>query len=147
MPRAFVLSAGGSLGDFEVGALRFLYNRGIRPEIVCGSSVGAINGAAIAQGPRGLDKLESIWLSMVLQSDMYTDRPWVDLLPAAVKGLLRDLLHVLTHRESIICIFSINRGGQIGFHEEPRSIVSARCWISSASEGICLAPLTRSRMY
>jgi transposase len=44
-------------------------------------------------------------------------------------------------------IFSINRGGQIGFHEEPRSMVSARCLIKSAREGICLAPLTRSRMY
>jgi hypothetical protein len=37
--------------------------------------------------------------------------------------------------------------GQVGFHEEPRFIVSARCLISSASEGICIAPLTRSRMY
>ena len=45
-------------------------------------------------------------------------------------------------------IFSINRGdGQVGFHEEPRFIVSARCLISSAGEGICIAPLTRSRMY
>ena len=44
-------------------------------------------------------------------------------------------------------IFSINGGGQIGFHEEPRSMVSARCLIKSAREGICLAPLTRSRMY
>jgi hypothetical protein len=44
-------------------------------------------------------------------------------------------------------IFSINRGSQVGFHEEPRSIVWARCLIRSAREGICLAPLTRSRMY
>ena len=44
-------------------------------------------------------------------------------------------------------ICSINRGGQVGVHEEPRTIVSARCLIRSAREGICLAPLTRSRMY
>jgi hypothetical protein len=43
-------------------------------------------------------------------------------------------------------IFSINRGTvYMGFHEALRYIVSARCLISSASEGICLAPLTRSR--
>jgi predicted acylesterase/phospholipase RssA len=89
MPVAFVLSAGGSLGDFEVGALRFLYNRGIRPDIVCGSSVGAINGAAIAQGTGGLEKLESIWLSLQLQTDMYIEQPWVTRLP----GTVRDLLH------------------------------------------------------
>jgi hypothetical protein len=44
-------------------------------------------------------------------------------------------------------IFSITGGGQVGVHEEPRSIVSARCLIRSAREGIRLAPLTRSRMY
>ena len=52
---------------------------------------------------------------------------------------------VLTDLKSGIC--SINRGGQVGVHEEPRTIVSARCLIRSAREGICLAPLTRSRMY
>src|SRR5205807_1502206 len=50
-------------------------------------------------------------------------------------------------KEPDLGIFSINGGGQIGFHEEPRSMVSARCLIKSAREGICLAPLTRSRMY
>ena len=44
-------------------------------------------------------------------------------------------------------ICSITGGGQVGFHEEPRSIVWARCLIRSAREGICRAPLTRSRMY
>ena len=44
-------------------------------------------------------------------------------------------------------ICSITGGGQVGFHEEPRSMVSARCWIRSAREGIFITPLTRSRMY
>src|SRR5436853_7236180 len=62
MPVAFVLSIGGVDGDFQVGALRYLYNRGIIPDIVCGSSAGAINAAAIAQGEGGLDTLEATWL-------------------------------------------------------------------------------------
>src|SRR5206468_3067813 len=44
-------------------------------------------------------------------------------------------------KHNFVGIFSINGGGQIGFHEEPRSMVSARCLIKSAREGICLAPL------
>ena len=43
MPIAISLSGGGAKGDFEVGALRLLYDRGIRPDVLTGSSVGAIN--------------------------------------------------------------------------------------------------------
>ena len=50
MPTAIVISGGGAKGDFEVGALRLLYDRGIRPDIICGTSVGAINGAKLAEG-------------------------------------------------------------------------------------------------
>jgi len=53
---------------------------------------------------------------------------------------------IVKHR--VTGIFSINRGGDYGApHEGLRLIVLARCWISSASEGICRAPLTRSWMY
>jgi hypothetical protein len=47
---AIVLSGGGAHGDFEVGALRYLYNRGLYAQIICGSSVGAINGVKLAEG-------------------------------------------------------------------------------------------------
>ncbi len=50
MTIAFSLSGGGAKGDFEVGALQFLFGQGISPDIVCGTSVGAINAAAIAEG-------------------------------------------------------------------------------------------------
>jgi predicted patatin/cPLA2 family phospholipase len=50
MNTAIVLSGGGAHGDFEVGALRYLYNRGFYPKIICGSSVGAINGVKLAEG-------------------------------------------------------------------------------------------------
>lgn len=47
---AFVLSGGGAKGSFQVGALRFLYTRGVAPDIICGCSVGAINGVKLAEG-------------------------------------------------------------------------------------------------
>src|SRR6201998_1765279 len=45
---AFVLGGGGMLGAAEVGMARALLEAGVRPDLVCGTSVGAINGAAIA---------------------------------------------------------------------------------------------------
>src|SRR4029077_10824420 len=46
--RAFVLSGGASLGAIQVGMLEALFERGIAPDLIVGSSVGAINGAFIA---------------------------------------------------------------------------------------------------
>lgn len=48
--KAIVLSGGFALGSFEVGAVRYLYNNGVRPDIICGTSVGSINGSKLAEG-------------------------------------------------------------------------------------------------
>ena len=48
---AFVLGGGGQLGAHEVGMLRALLERGIMPDLVVGTSIGAINGAAVASDP------------------------------------------------------------------------------------------------
>jgi NTE family protein len=48
---AFVLGGGGQLGAHEVGMLRALLERAIVPDLVVGTSVGAINGAAVATEP------------------------------------------------------------------------------------------------
>jgi NTE family protein len=60
---AFVLGGGGVLGAAEVGMARALLEAGIRPDLVCGTSVGAINGAAIAADPtpEGAQRLLGIW--------------------------------------------------------------------------------------
>ena len=46
--RAFVLSGGASLGAIQGGMLQALFERGIAPDLIVGTSVGAINGAFIA---------------------------------------------------------------------------------------------------
>lgn len=48
---AFVLGGGGVLGAHEVGMLQALLEAGIVPDLVVGTSVGAINGAAVAADP------------------------------------------------------------------------------------------------
>ncbi len=60
---AFVLGGGGVLGASEVGMAKALAAAGIRPDVVLGTSIGAINGAALARdpGPDGVRELEAWW--------------------------------------------------------------------------------------
>jgi NTE family protein len=60
----FVLSGGASLGAIQVGMLRALYEREIAPELIVGTSAGAVNGAFIASRPptaQTADELAEIW--------------------------------------------------------------------------------------
>jgi NTE family protein len=63
---AFVLGGGGQLGAGEVGMLRALLEHGVRPDLVVGTSVGALNGAAVAARPdlEMLDRLRGVWLRL-----------------------------------------------------------------------------------
>ena len=64
---AFVLSGGASLGAIQVGMLRALYERGIRPDLIVGTSAGALNGAFIASRPQTVataDELADVWRSL-----------------------------------------------------------------------------------
>jgi NTE family protein len=69
---AFVLAGGGSFGAVQVGMLRELLAAGIVPDIVVGSSVGAINGAYFAgiPTPDGVARLDAIWRG-IRQTDVY----------------------------------------------------------------------------
>lgn len=49
---AFVLTGGASLGAVHVGMLEALYEVGVAPQLIVGTSVGAINGAYIASRPQ-----------------------------------------------------------------------------------------------
>jgi NTE family protein len=61
---AFVLAGGASLGALQVGMLRALYERGITPDLIVGTSAGALNGAFIASRPQTAetaDALGDVW--------------------------------------------------------------------------------------
>src|ERR687893_3042911 len=63
---AFVLGGGGHLGAHEVGMLRALLERGISPDLVIGTSIGAINGAAVAADPTtaAVARLADMWTGL-----------------------------------------------------------------------------------
>ncbi|SRR6266581_75421 len=91
---AFVFAGGGSFGAVQVGMLRALVADGIVPDLVVGSSVGAINGAYFAGAPHseGVAQLEAIWRGL-RRSEVFPVG-W------------RSLLGVLTRRN-----FMVNPGG------------------------------------
>lgn len=64
MTTAFVLSGGGSLGAVQVGMLQALADRGVQPDLLIGTSAGAINAAYVAghgASRESLDELATIW--------------------------------------------------------------------------------------
>lgn len=63
MTTAFVLSGGGSLGAVQVGMLLALSDRRITPDLLVGTSVGALNAAYLGgdPGPAGVRRLAEVW--------------------------------------------------------------------------------------
>ncbi len=61
---AFVLGGGGARGALQVGALRALFEAGYRPDLLVGTSIGALNAAYIALNGFSLsciDRLVDAW--------------------------------------------------------------------------------------
>jgi NTE family protein len=70
---AFVLGGGGILGSVEVGMLQALLEHGITPDLVVGSSVGALNGALVAADPtvETVARLRDMWIELNV-SDVFS---------------------------------------------------------------------------
>lgn len=131
---AFVLGGGGVLGAVEVGMLRALFEAGIRPDLVLGTSVGALNGALVAADPSDgvIDRLVAMWESAAGGREVYRDGAVRQMRRALRTGThlhssrpLRDRLHQelgdLTFAELVIpfqcCAASIERAAEHWFTE------------------------------
>lgn len=72
---AFVLSGAGNRGPLEVGALRALLEQGIQPDLLVGTSAGAINASYLAAWGASVEtthKMEAMWAS-VNADDVYPE--------------------------------------------------------------------------
>jgi NTE family protein len=89
--RALVLSGGGGRGAFHAGVYKYLmeankpgvdpdHARAWDPQVVVGTSIGAVNGAAIAQG-MSANELEAVWKSLEEQD--------IQGLPPGMRGFAR----------------------------------------------------------
>jgi NTE family protein len=132
---AFVLGGGGRLGACEVGMLRALVERDVRPDLVCGTSIGAMNGAAIAASPviAAVDELERVWTTLdknevfsgsVLSGAATLVRTRVSVQSsAALRRLIEKMLPARTFAELEVpfqCVAaSIEKAAEHWFHEGP----------------------------
>jgi NTE family protein len=88
-PTAFVLGGGGLLGAAEVGMLQALTEAQIAPDLVLGTSVGALNGAAIAAAPTAdtVHRLTELWSALGTE----------DVFSSSLFGQVRTLARSRTH--------------------------------------------------
>lgn len=91
---AFVLSGGGAKGSFEVGALQYLIKeRGISPDIITGTSAGAICAAVIAQARTQAeffaraDGLKDDIFRMSVPGAGFVKQPWLSGLDGTPAGV------------------------------------------------------------
>src|ERR1700680_3410863 len=91
--RTWVLGGGGARGAAQVGVLQALFEAGVDPPIkIVGTSVGALNGSAIAAYPSlaGTMMLRQVWLSRQAV-DVFRADP----LGTIMSGLRRDQVSAL----------------------------------------------------
>ncbi|HVE93007.1 MAG TPA: patatin-like phospholipase family protein, partial [Actinomycetota bacterium] len=131
-PVAFVLGGGGHNGAYEVGMLQALLEHGVRPDLVVGTSVGALNGAAVASDPslEMVQRLRDAWVSVAQQGVFggsifsgaaHFVRNRTHLHPnTSLRALIETLLPARTFEELQVpfqCVAaSIERGGEHWFH-------------------------------
>jgi NTE family protein len=109
-PVAYVLGGGGSYGAVQMGMLRALAETDLRPELVVGTSVGALNGAILSADPdQAPGMLAAIWpqigrknvfpVNVVSQAmAARSNRPWL-FDPGPLSDLLTANLPVRTIEE------------------------------------------------
>ncbi|MEG0378282.1 MAG: patatin-like phospholipase family protein, partial [Eubacterium sp.] len=94
-----VLSGGGSRGSYQIGAYKALLDSDIKISAVVGTSIGAINGAYIAQGD--FDKACNIWETLDYHR-VFSETRGILMDVEPLRQLLNDTLSEKTIRNSPI---------------------------------------------
>src|SRR5215475_14580411 len=74
---AFVLAGGAALGAMQAGMIHALYERGVTPDLLIGTSAGALNAAFLASRPATVataGHLAAIWRGLH-RNDILPFRP------------------------------------------------------------------------
>ena len=88
---AVILGGGAGLGAFEAGVIDSLARQGLRPDLIVGTSVGALNAAfwAFHEGPDVGERLLQAWLATE-RRNLISEQPW------------RWLRRLLTHQDHLL---------------------------------------------
>ena len=127
MTTAFVLSGGGSLGAVQVGMLQALGERGVVPDLLVGTSAGAINAAFVGghgMGTEALRELAALWRSL-RRRDLFALRP------------LHGVLAVAGMRPSLFSAEPLRRlvEANLGYHDLEEAIVELHLVTTDLSSG------------
>lgn len=98
--RGLALGGGGTRGDFQVGALQYLYNeKGFRSDAIAATSVGAVNAVELVMGDdpatattparSAVDRLAATWLSLTDNASMWGEQPWLKKAKAQARQTIR----------------------------------------------------------
>jgi NTE family protein len=125
---AFVLSGGASLGAIEVGMARALMAAGIEPDLLFGTSVGAVNVAYLAghPGPAGVEGLAELWLEL-RASDVFPANPLLGfrgflgrtnylVSPNALRRIVQDHLTYVRLQDAAVPVYVV--ATEVGSGEE-----------------------------
>lgn len=100
--RGLALEGGGAKGAFHIGALQAFFDRGITFDAVTGTSIGALNGAMIAQGD--FETLKMLWTNAAISKVADVDDAEFDKLMSGdydrslVKYLVKKAREVISSR-------------------------------------------------
>jgi NTE family protein len=111
-PIALVLGGGGVLGAVQVGMLRALLGCGIKPDLILGTSIGAVNGVLAAADPTEavINRLAHLWSSPEARE------VFGESLPRRVGRLARTRTH-LHSPEPLRRLLARELGAERGFDE------------------------------
>ena len=75
---ALVLQGGGALGAYQAGVFQAIYEANIEVSWVCGTSIGAVNGALIVGNPpeRRVERLREFWETITTPQISFLNIPW-----------------------------------------------------------------------
>ena len=90
-----ILQGGGAKGAYEAGAIKALMEYGIRFDCVCGASIGAINGAVVAQGDG--EKLVDLWQAIDTDMVFAYDEMFTECRGKSVKELIKKSPTIIKH--------------------------------------------------
>ncbi len=108
MSIAYVNAGGGAAASEAFGAMKGLDAAGIRPDMLYGSSAGALNAFGYSFG--GIEAMEAVWRGLTSVDDLFTSNWWVTL--PWKTGLrypdpLRKLLQGLMGRQAKVPFYSV----------------------------------------
>lgn len=127
--RGMVLSGGAYRGVGQVGALQAFEERGLRPDILCGTSSGGINAVLYASG-YSPSELYEIWLKEPLGKALHMHLPGFGLLKhSRIEELVKPYLRHQRLEELPIPVYltstCLNDGKQKVFRDGPLALLVA----------------------